>query len=54
LAKPYLALAKTKSIYVEPIMAEALGMRWTVKTAIDQGLSFVSISSNVANVVHLM
>jgi hypothetical protein len=54
LAKSYLALAKTKSIYVEPVMAEALGIQWTVKTVIDQGLSPVSISSNVANVVHLM
>jgi ribonuclease HI len=43
---------KRESLSVEPVMAEALGIRWALQAAIDQGLSSVSISSDAENVVH--
>jgi hypothetical protein len=33
-------------------MAEALGVRWAIQYAIDQGINSVSINCDAANVVH--
>ncbi|CAJ2645003.1 uncharacterized protein LOC123895600 [Trifolium pratense] len=42
---------KREFISVEPIVAEALGIRWALQTAIAQGMSSFCISSDAMNVV---
>jgi ribonuclease HI len=42
---------KRDDIAVEPAMAEALGIRWAIQLARDQGLNSFSIFSDAANVV---
>ncbi|MCI45148.1 isoflavone-7-O-methyltransferase, partial [Trifolium medium] len=42
---------KRDDISVDPIMAEALGIRWAIQLARDQGLNSVSIFSNASTVV---
>ncbi|GAU21787.1 hypothetical protein TSUD_329120, partial [Trifolium subterraneum] len=43
---------KREEISVDPLMAEALGVRWALQLVVDQGINSVSIHSDAANVVN--
>ncbi|XP_045822165.1 uncharacterized protein LOC123915058 [Trifolium pratense] len=43
---------KREDITAEPLLAEALGVRWALQVATDQGVNSVSIYSDAANVVN--
>jgi ribonuclease HI len=47
-----LSACKREDITAEPLLAEALGVRWALQVAIEQGISSVSIYSDAANVVN--
>ncbi|RHN71717.1 putative ribonuclease H-like domain, reverse transcriptase zinc-binding domain-containing protein [Medicago truncatula] len=47
-----LSKCKKEDIDVGPLLAEALGVRWAVQVAIEQGINSVAIHSDAANVVN--
>jgi len=47
-----LRLCKRDNIYVDPLMAEALGVRWAIQVASAQGITSASFFSDASNVVN--
>ncbi|XP_045830934.1 uncharacterized protein LOC123922244 [Trifolium pratense] len=45
---------KREDITAEPLLAEALGVRWVLQVATDQGINSVSIYSDTAHVVNFI
>jgi hypothetical protein len=45
---------RSENIKIEPLLAEALVVRWAIHVVIEQGISSVSINSDAANVVNCL
>ena len=52
--KTVLSCYRRDNIFVDPLLVEALGMRWAIQVALDQGFTFVSTNSDALNVVNCL